>query len=131
MYILWLPSTLHSSPAPVTRMCDGLEPIQGPTIMYLVKQIKDTIIDILLRVQGVTKVVDIKYAIKLSDVQAQEKRFVCRPANQNSLHDASLTNRNFQSWIIWRLFWLKMKILLAQILNLVLKKEILDNLKTF
>ena len=44
-------------------MCDGLEPIQGPTIMYLVKQIKDTIIDILLRVQGVTKVVDIKYAI--------------------------------------------------------------------
>ena len=49
--------------------------------MYLVKQIKDTIIDILLRVQGVTKVVDIKYAIKLSYVQAQEKRFVCRPAN--------------------------------------------------
>ena len=73
MYILWLPSTLHSSPAPVTRMCDGLEPIQGPTIMYLVKQIKDTIIDILLRVQGVTKVVDIKYAIKFSDVQAQNK----------------------------------------------------------
>ena len=128
MYILWLPSTLHSSPAPVTRMCDGLEPIQGPTIMYLVKQIKDTIIDILLRVQGVTKVVDIKYVIKFSDVQAQEKRFVCRPANQNSLYYAPLTNRNFQSWIIWRLFWLKIKILLAQILNLVSKKEILDNL---
>ena len=109
MYILWLPSTLHSSPAPVTRMCDGLEPIQGPTIMYLVKQIKDTIIDILLRVQGVTKVVDIKYAIKWSCVQAQEKRFVCRPANQNSLHGAPLTNQNFQCWIIWRLFWMKRK----------------------
>ena len=54
-------------------MCDGLEPIQGPTIMYLVKQIKDTIIDILLRVQGVTKVVDIKYAIKFSDAQAQNR----------------------------------------------------------
>lgn len=45
--------------------------------MYLVKQIKDTIIDILLRVQGVTKVVDIKYAIKSSYL-------VCSPVKKLS-----------------------------------------------
>ena len=42
----------------------GLESIQRPTIMYLVKQIKDTIIDILLRVQGVTQVPNTKNTIK-------------------------------------------------------------------
>ena len=42
----------------------GLESIQRPTIMYLVKQIKDTIIDILLRVQGVTQVPNTKNIIK-------------------------------------------------------------------
>jgi hypothetical protein len=33
--------------------------------MYLVKQIKDTIIDILLRVQGVTQVANTKNTIKV------------------------------------------------------------------
>ena len=42
----------------------GLESIQRPTIMYLVKQIKDTIIDILLRVQGVTQVPNTKNTIR-------------------------------------------------------------------
>ena len=49
----------------LTVLIYGLESIQRPTIMYLVKQIKDTIIDILLRVQGVTQVVNTKNTIKI------------------------------------------------------------------
>ena len=49
----------------LTVLIYGLESIQMPTIMYLVKQIKDTIIDILLRVQGVTKVANTKNTKKI------------------------------------------------------------------
>ena len=52
----------------------SLESIQRPTIMYLVKQIKDTIIDILLRVQGLTKVANTKNTIKFAYVWTHARK---------------------------------------------------------